>query len=191
MKIVAYHKKQLFIQECIFTFPKKEIDIQNLNNIYLNNSRLYSLYVSFFSCSVYSSFLLQADQSRFSQVYTSLISLSQYLYISSVYLFICLSQYLYILSGYLYIWVSLYLICLSSLSHYLYISSIYLFISVSLYLFCLSVYPLFSLVSLHLFFLFVCFINSLKTSLSLFYAIALFSIILCPRTRKIQILYLP
>ena len=73
---------------------------------YLNNSRLYSLYVSFFSCSVYSSFLLQADQSRFSQVYTSLISLSTYLFICLSHLFICLSVYLFIS-------VSLYLICFS------------------------------------------------------------------------------
>ena len=117
---------------------------------YLNNSRLYSLYVSFFSCSVYSSFLLQADQSRFSQVYTSLISLSQYLYISSVFLIICffsvslnltcLSVYLLYISifiSYLFIFLIsefLYLICLSRFSQYLYILSVcILYLSISLY----------------------------------------------------------
>ena len=143
MKIVAYHKNQLFIQECIFTFPKKEIDIKNLNNIYLNNSRLYSLYVSFFSCSVYSSFLLQADQSRFSQVYTSLICLS-------IYLFICLSVYLSISISHLFI-------CFSTLYRYLFISSVFLiicFFSVSLNLTWLIVYLLY--ISIFISYLFIC-----------------------------------
>ena len=89
-------------------------------NLYID-SRLYSLYVSFFSCSVYSSFLLQADQSRFSQVYTSLICLS-------IYLFICLSVYLSISISHLFI-------CFSTLYRYLFISSVFLiicFFSVSL-----------------------------------------------------------